>query len=126
MDESIASLPNVHHMKMKGAEAIPKLRDILAQKDELVSLWVSDMCVHEVPQQVDTFLIAFRGGLFRPDAAFCLTIKCGGVGHTSKRFDALAETEANRLQKDAGAYGVSIMHLFNNRLGERTLCGYIK
>lgn len=120
MDKSVSSLSNVHHMKMTADKAIPELRD----KDVGVALWVSDMCVHDIPKQVDTFLLAYNEGIFQPNAAFVLTIKCN-VGHGKKRFDMLAEEEARRL-KSASAYGMQITHLFSNRLGERTIVGYIK
>ena len=125
IDESLTSLPSVHHLKMTAAKAIPQLRDILARQDNAIALWVSDMCVHDVPTQVDMFLRAYREGIFQPGAAFVLTIKCN-IGHGSKRFNSLAEGEAKRLTEACGAYGIKIVHLFFNRTGERTVVGFIK
>ncbi|KAL7544851.1 hypothetical protein ACHAWF_008215 [Thalassiosira exigua] len=125
LDESVSSLPNVQHMKMTAKEAMPKLREDLTRRNDKVGLWVSDMCVHDIPKQVDTFLMAYQKGVFQPRAGFVLTIKCN-VGHASWRFDSWAKEQADRLARDVGAYDVSIMHLFSNRIGERTVVGRVK
>lgn len=122
MDSTITSFPNVHHMKMTAAMAIPQLQSTLSEQDNAVALWVSDMCVQDIPKQVDVFLLAKKSGMFQPDAAFVLTIKCN-VGHGKERFDQLAKNQAERL---GCAYGVQIIHLFSNRVGERTIVGFIK
>ena len=122
--ESISSMPNVHHMKMTAEKAIPILRDNLSQSNASIALWVSDMCVHEIPKQVNMFLRAYEAKLFEPDAAFVLTIKCN-VGHAKEQFDQLAEEQADRL-RNHGAYDMQMMHLFSNRIGERTIVGFIK
>jgi len=126
MDESVTALANVHHLRMKALDALPKIHDILAKRDDnpKVSLWVSDMCVKDVPKQVDTFLRAKEEGIFEPNLAFVLTIKCY-IGHGKRRFDMLAEEQAKRLE-EAGAYDMHVVHLFSNRIGERTIVGYIK
>lgn len=120
----VLSIPNVTHLQMTGQNAIPNLSEVLTKRDGLVSIWVSDMCVHEVSKQVDMFLLAKSSGLFQANAAFVLTIKCN-VGHAKERFDELTEREVVRL-KEAGAYDVLVLHLFSNRIGERTVIGYIK
>ena len=53
MDDSFASSPNVRHLRMTAAEAIPKLRYILSKRDDdaRLALWLSDMRVHGVPMQ---------------------------------------------------------------------------
>lgn len=124
MDESVLSLPGVHHMKMTAARAIPQLREVLVERDEKIALWVSDMCVHDIPQQVDMFQSAYKQGMFeKSNAAFVLTIKCN-KGHGRERFDMLVEEEASRLRQ-MGTYGMITFHLFSNRIGERTISGFI-
>jgi 23S rRNA U2552 (ribose-2'-O)-methylase RlmE/FtsJ len=123
MDASLLAIPNVHHMKMTAATAIPHLHEILAKKDTKIALWVSDMCVHDIPQQVDVFKSAYDEGIFEKNAAFVLTIKCN-KGHGRERFDMLVEEEAIRLRK-MGAYRMMTFHLFSNRIGERTIAGFI-
>ena len=123
LNQSVSSLHSVHHMKMTAAKAIPQLRNTLSKNS--ISLWVSDMCIHDISKQVDTFLHAKKAQLFEPDAAFILTIKCN-VGHAKECFDKIAKNEAARLAKEGDAYDIQIIHLFSNRIGERTIIGYIK
>ena len=131
LDDTLSSLDSVYHLKMTAAKAIPEIRKMIIPNnkdddddDDKVALWVSDMCVHDIQTQVDTFLHAHKEGIFQPGAAFLLTIKCN-IGHGKDRFDKLAEEEANRL-KAAGAYDMNILHLFSNRIGERTIMGYMR
>jgi hypothetical protein len=125
LEASVLALPNVHHLKMTAARAIPELIELMATRhDTKIALWVSDMCVHDIPKQVDMFQSAYDHGLFeKENAAFVLTIKCN-KGHGRERFDKLVEEEASRLQK-MGAHGVMTFHLFSNRIGERTIAGFI-
>jgi hypothetical protein len=124
MDASVLALSNVHHMKMTAAKAIPELRNMLAKRDAKISLWVGDMCTHDISQQVDLFRTAYDQGMFvLGNAAFVLTIKCN-KGHGRERFDLLVEEETSRL-RNMGAYGMSTFHLFSNRIGERTIAGFI-
>jgi 23S rRNA C2498 (ribose-2'-O)-methylase RlmM len=124
MSDSVLSLPNVHHLQMTGEAALPLLHDMLNRRDALISIWVSDMCVHEVSKQVDIFLRAKNTGTLQSNAAFVLTIKCN-IGHAKERFNELTRIEVNRL-KEAGAKDLMVLHLFSNRIGERTVIGVIK
>jgi 23S rRNA U2552 (ribose-2'-O)-methylase RlmE/FtsJ len=124
LSDSVLSLPNVHHLQMTGQEAMPMLKERLTKRKMLISIWVSDMCVHEVAKQVDMLLFAKSSGIFRDNFAFVLTIKCN-VGHSETRFEELTKKEVDRLNK-AGAYDVMVVHLFSNRIGERTVIGRIK
>ena len=144
MDLRVISLPKVRHLQMTCADAVPYLcdhvlplyRDLIVDDVDddgngvtdfpcKVSLWVSDMCVHEYTSQVDTFLRVRDMGILNPDAcAFVLTLKFCNAGHGRGRYDEYAEVEARRLRV-AGAYGVKVMHLFSNRLSERTLAGFM-
>jgi hypothetical protein len=69
---------------------------------------------------------AFVTWLLSPDAcAFVLTLKFCNAGHGRGRYDEYAEVKARR-SRVAGAYGVKVLHLFSNRLSERTLVGFMK
>ena len=124
LSDSVLSLPGVSHLQMTGQDALPKLKDVIEKQGTPVSIWVSDMCVHDISKQVDMILLAKTKGILQPDAAFVLTIKCN-VGHAKKRFDDLTEKEVARL-REAGAYDVMVVHLFSNRIGERTVIGFIQ
>jgi hypothetical protein len=124
LSDSVLSLPNVHHLQMTGQEAMPELKNTLTKRKMLVSIWVSDMCVHEVSKQVDMLLLAKSSGIFHNNVAFVLTIKCN-VGHSETRFEELTNREVDRL-KEAGTYDMMVVHLFSNRIGERTVIGCIK
>jgi hypothetical protein len=138
MDPRVSSIPKVHHLKMTSADAVPHLRDALSASstggggDDVISeratvvLWVGDMCTHEATGQVDALLRFRESGMVRHDAAFVLTVKCCNVGHGRARHDEFAEREAGRLRDRAGAYGVEVMHLFSNRMSERTIVGFVK
>lgn len=125
MDISVTSSSKVHHLQMTAQNAIPHLRDILAQRKAQVSIWVSDMCVQDVGKQVDIFLLAVKEQVIKSGTAFVLTIKCN-VGHARERFDEMANAEADRLKEQVDVSGVEILHLFSNRIGERTIVGCVK
>ena len=55
---------------------------------------------------------------------FVLTIKCN-VGHEKNDLISLAEEKADRV-RNHGAYDMRMIHLFSNRIGERTIIGFIK
>jgi 23S rRNA U2552 (ribose-2'-O)-methylase RlmE/FtsJ len=93
-------------------------------KCKKISLWVSDMCLHEYTNQVDTLLRVRDMGMTMNNCAFVVTLKFCNAGHGRGRYDELAIDEACRLQV-AGAMDVKVMHLFSNRLSERTLVGFI-
>ncbi|EJK69478.1 hypothetical protein THAOC_09262 [Thalassiosira oceanica] len=126
MDESVASLPSLEHLKMKADAAIAKLQQILSKENDRIALYVSDMCLVDLDAQVDTFLAAHQAGILREDAAFVLTIKCN-VGRSKAHFDSLAAVEARRIKEATeGGREIEIMHLFSNRIGERTIVGFLK
>ena len=116
--------PYVNHLQMTGQDAIPILNDILKKQETLVSIWVSDMCVHEMTQQVDMILLAKSTGMLQSKTAFVMTIKCN-IGHAKERHDDLTRKEVARL-KEAGAYDMLVVHLFSNRVGERTVIGFLE
>ena len=139
MDPRVSSIPKIRHLKMTSADAVPHLLaalsasstggggdDGISEERATVALWVGDMCTHEATGQVDALLRFRESGIFRHDAAFVLTVKCCNVGHGRARHDEFAEREAGRLRDRAGAYGVEVMHLFSNRMSERTIVGFLK
>lgn len=138
MDPRVSSIPKVRHLKMTSADAVPHLRDALSASSTggggddgiseraTVALWVGDMCTHDATGQVDALLRFRESGMIRHDAAFVLTVKCCNVGHGRARHDEFAEREAGRLRDRAGAYGVEVLHLFSNRMSERTIVGFVK
>jgi RNA recognition motif-containing protein/predicted rRNA methylase YqxC with S4 and FtsJ domains len=124
---SVAKLDETRHMRMKIQDALP----ILLQKEEAaagqVKIWVSDMCLHEMVEQVDQLLLAKEKGLLAPKAFFVLTLKCV-MGHSKGAFDSQVEKVVDKLcsTSSVNVVGVETFHLFSNRSGERTVVGYIE
>lgn len=111
---------NVHHMKMKIQDAIP----ILKQNKIKFHVFVSDMCLHEMEQQLEFLLLAKDEGILEENAFFVLTLKCNS-GFSKENFDGqvqkVVETLVSRVKTDR----ISTYHLFTNRNGERTIMGFI-
>ena len=124
---SVAKLEETRHMQMKIQDALP----ILLQNEEAaagqVKIWVSDMCLHEMVEQVDQLLMAKEKGLLAPNAFFVLTLKCV-MGHSKGAFDSQVEKVVDKLRSTSSVnvVGVETFHLFSNRSGERTVVGYIE
>jgi FtsJ-like methyltransferase len=119
-----------------------------------LDIWVSDMCVKDMPAQVDLFLEALRLDLVGPGTFFVLTMKCV-LGHSHATFDHLVKVQVDRLTtghpvaavasnadgkqlarsttneriSEGGTqprcWGVQALHLFANRSSERTILGYL-
>ncbi len=53
---------------------------------------------------------------------FVLTMKCT-VGHGKANFDAQVDQAVCNLKDKAETRDVSVVHLFSNRIGERTIIG---
>lgn len=119
LSPSIAAKPNVVHLQMKIEEVFEKY----AQRLGFIDIWVSDMCLHQMSSQIDTFLEARERGIVGSGTFFILTLKCN-VGRSRKFFDAQAAEQAARL-KDV-TRNLQTLHLFANRSGERTLIGHLK
>eukprot|EP00980_Cylindrotheca_fusiformis_P005012 scaffold1062_cov130-Cylindrotheca_fusiformis.AAC.18 len=117
LHSSVLDLDNVIHMQLTIQKALPKLRE----EDAKIDVWVSDMCVKDMEQQVDWLLKAQEMGVLGPGAFFVLTLKCI-LGHSTKTFDSLVEQQVTRLQPLAR--DLHTMHLFSNRYSERTILGY--
>ena len=92
----------------------------LAERGVAIDVWVSDMCLHAMSDQVDWLLKARDAGILSPMAMFVLTLKCN-IGHSAAAYDKQVEKEVERL--DGIASDIETLHLFSNRSGERTIIG---
>eukprot|EP00978_Attheya_sp_CCMP212_P048860 scaffold585624_cov59-Attheya_sp.AAC.2 len=122
---SVSTLKETRHMQMKIQDALPILLEDEGTTGQ-VKIWVSDMCLHDMGEQVDHLLLAKKKGLLAPNAFFVLTLKCV-VGHSKSAFDSQVEKVVDKLRSTSSAnvVGVETFHLFSNRSGERTVIGYI-
>mmetsp|Transcript_11517 Transcript_11517/g.14555 ORF Transcript_11517/g.14555 Transcript_11517/m.14555 type:complete len:96 (+) Transcript_11517:828-1115(+) len=94
----------------------------------MVDIWVSDMCLHQMSEQVDLMLQAKEVGIIGEGTFFVLTLKCN-MGHSREAFDEQVATQCDRLLSLGNSGGVvrdlQTIHLFSNRGGERTILGYL-
>ena len=112
-------------MQMKSDKAMSFIQKERETSNELINLWVSDMCLSDIEDQVNTFLQAKILNILAPDAFFVLTLKCT-TGHSRGTFDELTEKEIHRLLAGLkNARHVRSYHLFSNRRGERTVMGFM-
>lgn len=119
LDETVLKLPSVNHWRKTIQKSLPKLQ----QEKSRIDVWVSDMCVKDMEQQVDWLLKAFEMTVIGQGTFFVLTLKCI-LGHSSQTFDILVEQQLQRLKPLAR--NLQMVHLFYNRFSERTVLGYIK
>ena len=110
LDSAVENLGGVEHMKSTIENAIP----VLAERGVKVNLWVSDMCLHAVEDQIDYLLRAKDAGVLSRKAFFVLTLKCN-VGHSQSSFDKQVEREVARLKGIADT--IQTLHLFSKRSG---------
>jgi hypothetical protein len=113
----VSTMQGVQHLPMKLEDALPQLVGEGVKMD----VYVSDMCLHYLSSQVD-FLLESRPVL-RDNAFFVMTLKCI-VGFTKASHDQQVETQVERLKPFAT--GITVIHLFSNRRGERTVMGFLK
>lgn len=118
LDPSVICMDGVEHLQMTIADALP----IVKKDPNGIDLWVSDMCLHNPSDQVDTLLQARDAGIVHSGTMFVLTLKFTR-GHAKAAFDNQAQVELDRLE--GIATGMQIIHLFSNRNGERTLMGFL-
>ena len=118
IDPAVLALGGVRHWPMTVGEALP----LLAEENVTVDVWVSDMCLHDVGEQVGWLLRAREAGVLARGAMFVLTLKCN-IGHSRESHDSQARREVERL--GGMATKVETMHLFSNRSGERTVVGFL-
>ena len=109
----------VVHIPRQIQDALPDM-----EKD-MVGIYVSDMCLSVMEKQLEYMLMTKRKGVLKPNCFFVLTLKCI-LGHAKEAHDEQAQEVARRLTDGNLADDVAIIHLFNNRTGERTLLGYLR
>ena len=131
LDPAVAQHPTVLHLRSKVEDALGHIHNVLTKENEkastdqqqYVKLWVSDMCLHQMSEQVDIFLKAQRMGVVGEGTFFVLTLKCR-VGRSDEAFDEQVAVQCERLE--ATCRNMQTIHLFSNRSGERTIMGYAK
>lgn len=121
LDATVLSLPSVQHLALKLEDALPILLEI-NNNDLHIDVWVSDMCLHQMGEQIGYLLTARDMGLVGPGTFFVLTLKCL-VGRSKESFDGQVARECQRL--DGMTRDLQVFHLFANRSGERTVMGYL-
>ncbi len=122
LDPAIEVENNVNHMRMKIQEAIPLLKSQIQQDEDKIKVFVSDACLHSMTAQADFLLEAKEQGILADEVFFVLTLKCT-IGHGKANFDAQVDQVVCNLKDAAATSDVSIVHLFSNRIGERTIIG---
>jgi hypothetical protein len=116
LDPTVESLSQVQHLRLKVEDALPTLKGVH------IDLWVSDMCLHQMSEQIDWLLSAKDAGVVGKGTFFVLTLKCK-VGHSKASFDSQVSEECKRLE--GITRDLQVFHLFSNRSGERTIMGYL-
>ena len=126
LSPSVMELKATAHMQMKVQDALPVLLNNEAAIGH-IKVWVSDMCIHQLEDQINPLLHAKEKGLLSTNAFFVLTMKCK-VGHSKGSFDAQVEKAIAKLRTSSSAtvHDVQTFHLFSNRSGERTIIGFIR
>uniref|UniRef100_A0A7S4QYH7 RRM domain-containing protein n=1 Tax=Ditylum brightwellii TaxID=49249 RepID=A0A7S4QYH7_9STRA len=123
----------VQHLQIKVEDAMSEILQLEKecggnQKSPMVDIWVSDMCLHQMSEQVDLMLQAKEVGIIGEGTFFVLTLKCN-MGHSREAFDEQVATQCDRLLSLGNSGGVvrdlQTIHLFSNRGGERTILGYL-
>ena len=106
---------------------IPRqIQDALSEiEKDSVGVYVSDMCLSRMEQQLEYMLLAKKEGVLKAGCFFALTLKCI-LGHTKEAHDEQAREVEQRLCSDGLADEVAIIHLFNNKAGERTILGLLR
>lgn len=131
LDPSVTVHSNVVHLRSKAEDAMSHVREALKEENEneasteqqYAKLWVSDMCLHQMSDQVGIFLNALRTGVVGKGTFVVLTLKCR-VGHSDEAFDGQVAVQRERLENKCR--DLQTIHLFSNRKGERTIMGFVK
>ena len=87
-----------------------------------LDIWVSDMCVKDLRNQLEYFFLARQHQLVGRGTFFVFTIKCV-IGYSSTAFEQQCHEQYGRLQPIA--QHLHTFHLFYNRTSERTILGYL-
>ena len=119
LSPDVLNSDKVVHIPRQIQDALPDM-----EKD-MVGIYVSDMCLSVMEKQLEYMLMTKRKGVLKPNCFFVLTLKCI-LGHAKEAHDEQAQEVSRRLTDGNLADDVAIIHLFNNRSGERTLLGYLR
>mmetsp|Transcript_15972 Transcript_15972/g.34725 ORF Transcript_15972/g.34725 Transcript_15972/m.34725 type:complete len:502 (-) Transcript_15972:157-1662(-) len=112
----------VSHLQMTIEKAIDTLSQSLVDENDKIGLFVSDMCLHDMPEQVDRLLEAREKGLLCKGAYFILTLK--NVRSKAKAtIDQRAAEQAKRLEPIAEE--IDMLFLISNKPSERTIVGRV-
>lgn len=117
LHEAVLGLQGVEHWRKTIQNSLPELQ----KQGSRIDIWVSDMCVKDMEQQVDWLLKALEMDVVGSGTFVVLTLKCI-LGHSSSTFDFLVEKQLQRLKPVAR--DLQVIHLFYNRFSERTIMGY--
>jgi 23S rRNA C2498 (ribose-2'-O)-methylase RlmM len=120
LSPSVTSLLVVEHVAARIEDFLPKLQ----AQGELLDIWVSDMCLKDMGYQVNCMLAARDMDVLRKGLFFVLTLKCT-MGHAKCTFDRQVAEEVARFKENNRVRDLQIIHLFANRIGERTIMGYL-
>jgi 23S rRNA U2552 (ribose-2'-O)-methylase RlmE/FtsJ len=120
LSPSVTRLPVVEHVAARIEDFLPMLQ----AKGVLLDIWVSDMCLKDMSYQVTCMLAARDMAVLRKGLFFVLTLKCT-LGHAKSTFDRQVAEEVVRLKEHNLVRDLQIIHLFANRIGERTIMGYL-
>ncbi|KAL7532556.1 hypothetical protein ACHAWF_004184 [Thalassiosira exigua] len=124
LDPSVLEMKETRHIQAKIQDALPLLLKDTGAAGK-VKIWVSDMCLHNMSDQVDLLLRAKESGLLASKSFFVLTLKCI-AGHSKEAYNAQVERAVDKLRAIAPVDDVQTYHLFSNRSGERTVTGYMR
>jgi hypothetical protein len=124
---SVAGNERLRYMPLKIQDALPKIQQELSSFSlPAISIWVCDMNCRKLSFPIDCLMETRRMGLVGAGAFFILTLKLV-KGHATSTFDLLVEEQVQRLMDGRDCYRfekVHVLHLFSNRIRERTIMGY--
>lgn len=128
LDPSVLGMEGTRHMRMKVQDALPALLAEAGGGDggPGVRIWVSDMCLHAMEEQVRFLLDARDAGVLSGvgPTLFVLTLKCV-LGHSRAAYDEQVAKVVEDMRARADVRDVEVYHLFSNRSGERTVIGWL-
>jgi hypothetical protein len=124
---SLTGEERLRYLPLKIQDALPIIQQELSNVPRLaVSIWVCDMNCRKLSFPIDCLLETRRLGLVGAGTLFVLTLKLV-KGHGEATFDMLVQEQVQRLTDGSSDYRfekVHVLHLFSNRIRERTIMGY--
>ena len=128
LDPAVSGMTGARHMRMKVQDALPALMSEAREAggEPGVRIWVSDMCLHAMEEQVRFLLDARDAGVLSSTGPtlFVLTLKCI-LGHSKSAYDEQVQKVVDDMRSEADVRDVEVYHLFSNRSGERTVVGWL-